>query len=491
MPATFRILFASSEIAPFAKTGGLADVSGALPKAIGELGHDIRLMMPKYQAIDEGKFPLQTVPALQELEIPLAGRKRLVSIKLAFLPDTQVPVYLLDYPPFFDRPGLYGDPETGLDYPDNDERFILFCRGVLETLKALQWRPDIIHCNDWQTSLIPLYLKTLYKDDPFFTGVKTLLTIHNLAYQGVFDPPALRKAGLPESLFYPLSPVEFYGKVNFLKAGIEFADMLNTVSETYAQEIQEPEFGYGLEGVLRHRADDLYGIINGVDYSVWSPEIDPFIPYHYDVAHLEGKWKNKKVLLQEYGWKPSDDIPLIGSISRLADQKGFDLVSKAIDRMARMNLRYVLLGLGDPRYHKIFSEIQKKYPDKVSVHLKFDNRLAHLIEAGSDIFLMPSRYEPCGLNQLYSLRYGTIPVVRATGGLADTVVDFDPRTQKGTGFVFRRYSPEALLQALRKALEVYQNREIWIKLIKEAMRQDFSWAASAKKYVNLYQKLKL
>jgi starch synthase len=489
MRNSYNILYVSPEVAPFAKTGGLADVAGALPKALKDLGHDIRIMMPKYGCISERKYVLREVIRLREIPVRLGQREYVVSAKSAFLPDSKVQVYFIDYPPYFDRDSLYVNPSTGKDWSDNPERFALFCRAVLEVLKVLHWQPDVIHCNDWQTALIPAYLKTRLREDAFFSRVSTLLTIHNLAYQGVFEPSVLEVIDLPQELFLPGGPVEFFGKVNFLKAGIVYADAISTVSEKYAEEIQTEEFGAGLNGVLRRRASDIHGILNGVDYNVWNPETDEFIPHKYSASDLSGKQRNKEALLTQVGLPYNPEVPVIGMISRLAEQKGFDILAEAMERIMAMNVQMVLLGTGDPKYHKMFEKFAKKYPSKLSVNLRFDEPLAHLIEAGSDMFLMPSRYEPCGLNQIYSLRYGTIPIVRFTGGLADTIQDYDPETGRGNGFVFRDYNAEALVEAIQRALNVYQDRTTWTKLVKNAMRQDFSWSVSAKKYVALYKKI--
>jgi len=489
MRNSYNILYVSPEVAPFAKTGGLADVAGALPKALKDLGHDIRIMMPKYGCISERKYVLREVIRLREIPVRLGQREYVVSAKSAFLPDSKVQVYFIDYPPYFDRDSLYVNPSTGKDWSDNPERFALFCRAVLEVLKVLHWQPDVIHCNDWQTALIPAYLKTRLREDAFFSRVSTLLTIHNLAYQGVFEPSVLEVIDLPQELFLPGGPVEFFGKVNFLKAGIVYADAISTVSEKYAEEIQTEEFGAGLNGVLRRRASDIHGILNGADYNVWNPETDEFIPHKYSASDLSGKQRNKEALLTQVGLPYNPEVPVIGMISRLAEQKGFDILAEAMERIMAMNVQMVLLGTGDPKYHKMFEKFAKKYPSKLSVNLRFDEPLAHLIEAGSDMFLMPSRYEPCGLNQIYSLRYGTIPIVRFTGGLADTIQDYDPETGRGNGFVFRDYNAEALVEAIQRALNVYQDRTTWTKLVKNAMRQDFSWSVSAKKYVALYKKI--
>lgn len=489
MGLPLKILFVASEMVPFAKTGGLADVAGALPKALKDQGHDIRVMMPKYGVIKDRRFNLRSVIRLMEIRIPMGGEVKIASVKSGFTPRSRVQTYFLEYKSYFGREGLYGATKTGRDYPDNAERFILFCRGVLETLKMLYWQPDIIHCNDWQMALIPLYLKTLYKDDEFFKDTKTLLTIHNLAYQGNFDPSAVKKAGLDEAIFYPGSGVEFYGKFSFLKSGIVHADVLSTVSRRYAQEIQSlPEYGYGLEVVLKSRSEDLYGIVNGIDYQVWNPETDTLIPHNYSPEDPTGKLENKKALVEGQKMPFQAGVPLIGIISRLADQKGFDILAGALDDIMKLDVQFVLLGTGDRSYHRLFNQVGRRFPQNMGINLNFDNRLAHLIEAGADAFLMPSRYEPCGLNQLYSLKYGTIPIVRETGGLADTIINFNPKTGEGTGFVFRDYSSQALYKAVARAVRTFKNQVQWKKLMGNAMAQDFSWEASAEKYAELYQK---
>ena len=491
MASKLNILFVSSEVYPFAKTGGLADVSSALPVALKELGHDVRIFMPRYRQISDRKFVLRDVIRLQNISINMGGKTYVFDIKSAFMPNAKVQVYFLDYKPFFDRDGLYVDPETGKDYPDNAERFALFSKAAIEILNILHWHADVIHCNDWQSALVPAYLKTIYADDPFYKSVRSLLTIHNIGYQGNFAAEVLPKIDLPANLFYPAGPIEFYNQVSFLKAGLSFANKINTVSPTYAREIQESaEYGMGMEGVLKSRSKDVFGILNGVDYSVWDPSVDDLIPVKYSAKNLGEKLENKKALLAEVGLEFDASVPVIGSISRLADQKGFDLIAEAFEELMSLNLYYVLLGTGDPKYHEMFEELQKKYPGKFSANLRFDNRLAHMIEAGADMFLMPSRYEPCGLNQMYSLRYGTIPIVRKTGGLADTVVDFRPDSPDGTGFVFEEYSAEAMLGAVKRALEIFPDEKTWRHLQKQAMKQDFSWKASAKEYVKLYSLLK-
>jgi starch synthase len=483
-----KILFASSEVVPFAKTGGLADVSGALPKHLKALGHDVRVLMPKYSSINETKFKLREVIRLRDLEVPIGDQIQQISIKSGLIPGAKVQVYFIDYPEYYSREGLYTDPKSGEAYADNDARFILLSRAALEITKVLYWQPDVIHCNDWQTALIPLYLKTLYADDPFFANTRTVLSVHNLGYQGLFPPSAMRLTGLPESLFYPLSPVEFYGSFSFLKTGIEYSDIITTVSEKYAQEIQtDPEYGAGLEGVLQNRTQDLFGILNGIDDRDWNPQFDDLIARKFTKADIGGKADNKKALLERCGLKYNDRVPVIGIISRLADQKGFDLIEAVLEKIAALDMQMVILGTGDEKYHRLFQRAAEQYPGKFSVHLTFNNQLAHMIEAGSDIFLMPSRYEPCGLNQMYSFMYGTVPLVRATGGLADTVKDVTENPESGTGFVFHPYDSQVLLETIERAVAYHQQSDAWRKLQLRGMDQDFSWRKSAQKYIDIYE----
>jgi len=484
-----NILFVSSEVEPFAKTGGLADVSGALPQAIKDLGHEVRVIMPKYRSVDERKFHLHEVLRLKEIDIPIGQEVERASVKSCILTNTsaKIQVYFLANESLYDRSGLYVNPENHKDYPDNDKRFIFFCRGVLETLKRLGWKPHIIHCNDWQSALIPAYLKTVYRGDSFFLKVKTIFTIHNMAYQGSFPRSSFLKTHLPDELFAP-EGVEFYGNFNFLKAGLVYADVITTVSEKYAQEIQSSdEYGCGMSGILRKRSSDVYGILNGIDYSVWNPETDTLIPQKYDARNLDGKVTNKIELLRKFKLEYREGTPVIGCISRLAEQKGFDLIGQIADDLLKLDIQFILLGTGEKKYHDLFEAIQKRYPQKTGVYLGFSNELAHLIEAGSDMFLMPSRYEPCGLNQMYSLRYGTIPIVHATGGLDDTIEDFDPESGNGTGFKFFRYDARELLKTIERAVALYANKPAWRKLMKQGMQKDFSWESSAKKYIALYK----
>lgn len=492
MSRPLNVLFVASEVVPFAKTGGLADVAGALPPVIKELGHEIRITMPRYGIIGERKFRLHDIVRLHAQSIPMATTPVDISIKSSYTANakSKVQVYFLDNPHYFGRDGLYVDPvNKNKAYSDNDERFILFCRGTLETLKKLGWQPDIIHCNDWQTGLIPVYLKTVYRSDPFFKDTKTVFTVHNLAYQGIFPESSFQKSGLPPEVYHP-EGVEFFGNFSFLKAGLTYADVITTVSEKYAEEIRTlEEFGCGLDGLLERRKNDLFGILNGIDYEDWNPEIDSYIPVRYSPKSIDGKHENKKALLKRMGLPIVESIPLLAMISRLADQKGFDILQKAADDLMKLPIQFVVLGTGEKKYHDFLENLKKNNPKQVGIKLGFDTELAHLIEAGADIFLMPSWYEPCGLNQLYSLKYGTVPVVRATGGLDDTIEDYDPASGMGTGFKFTQYDAREFLNAVERAVSLYSHREAWLRLVRNGMAKDFSWEVSAKKYIQLYKKL--
>jgi starch synthase len=480
-----NILYVSPEIVPFAKTGGLADVAGALPKHLAELGHEVALMMPLYRAVREGSQPL--IDTGKSVSVPVDGQIVAGHLFQSHLPGSKVKVYLLDNPAYYDRDGLYVLPGTNRDYRDNCERFVFFARGVLEAAEVLGIQPDIIHANDWQAGLIPVYLKTLYAQNRAVSGARTLFTIHNLAYQGTFRQAEMELTGLDWSLFN-WHQLEFYGKLNCLKGGLVFADVLSTVSRRYAEEIQSEEFGCGLEGVLMERSKDLFGVVNGVDYSEWNPANDPLIPAPYGPGDLSGKAACKAALLKKMGLPTEGDAPLVGIISRLAKQKGFDILQDAMDDLMALDLKMVVLGTGDEAYQEFLKAATLKYPRKLAVRLSFSNELAHQIEAGSDMFLMPSHYEPCGLNQLYSMKYGTVPVVRAAGGLADTVVDYSRGANLATGFVFDDYTGDALLEVVRRAVAGYADRAAWSALVANGMAQDWSWGRSAAEYVALYEK---
>jgi len=471
-----KILIASPEVVPFAKTGGLADVAGALPKALKELRHDVRVILPKYRMVDAVKYGLSKI--YDGIKVPVGGKIELADIYEASIPGTKVPVYFIANDKYFGRDNLYQN--KGVDYPDNCERFTFYSRAVLEFLKRSGWKPDIINANDWQSALIIMYLKTLYKDDPFFTHISTVYSIHNMGYQGTFPAEQIKMTSLGWEYFNSGS-LEFYGKIALTKAGFVYADVINTVSPQYSHEIQTQEFGHGLEGLIQSRSKDVYGIVNGIDYELWNPAFDPYIVKKYDRRTISQKAENKSALQKKNGL-PHVDVPLIGIISRLADQKGFDILAEDIENIMHLNLQFVLLGTGEPKYHELFLEMKKKYPEHIGVNLGFDAALAQLIYAGSDMFLMPSRYEPCGLGQLISYKYGTVPIVRMTGGLADTVTDGK------TGFVFEEYSASALHDAIKRAIEAYKDKKKWKDLMARDMGLDYSWNASAKKYVELYEK---
>ena len=477
-----KITFAASECVPFSKTGGLADVVGALPQALAALGHDVTVFLPKYKQTKLAAA--KTV--LPSVTVPFDDQYRFCSV-LDGGSQHGVRFYFIDYPPFFERDALYGTP-TG-DYPDNAERFALYSRAVLEASKAMGV-PDVFHCHDWQSALIPVLLRTNYADDPAFRGVPVVFTIHNMGYQGLFSPDTLPLLGLPWDLF-TMDKLEFFGKANFLKGALVFSDFITTVSKKYSQEIQTPEYGFGLEGVLRARSATVTGILNGVDYNEWSPEMDKFIKAKYSPADLKGKAACKADLLAEFGCTDTaSKLPVIGIVSRFAAQKGFDLIAQVMDRLAREEMIICALGSGDKEYQDMFTRMHQQFPNKILIKVAYDNTIAHKIEAGSDMFLMPSRYEPCGLNQIYSLKYGTVPVVRATGGLDDTIENWDPKTQKGTGFKFSEYSGEALYKTIQAALTAYKDQAGWQQLMRNGMGKDFSWGASAKEYVRVFERVK-
>jgi starch synthase len=462
----------SSEVAPFAKTGGLADVVGSLPAVLRSCGEEVAVVLPRYGSID-----LKTARRVWDhLPMYFGPDSYPVSIYQA---AAEFPVYLVDCPPLYDRKGLYG--ESGLDYPDNHIRFAVFCRAALGVARNL-FRTDIFHCHDWQTGLVPAYLRTMLASDPTFLGCRTLFTIHNLGYQGLFPKTALAEVALDPSVYRP-DGMEFFGRVSYIKAGIEFADALSTVSPTYAREIQTPELGFGLDARLRERANVLTGILNGVDYTEWSPQTDQQIPAHYSTEDLAGKAICKRKLLEEFGLPPEAmGRPLLGIVSRFTPQKGTDILAEIAAQIVAEDLYLVALGTGDPEYEEFFIRMQAEHPGRIAAHIGFDEGMAHRIEAGADIFLMPSRYEPCGLNQIYSLHYGTVPVVRATGGLDDTI-------EEGTGFKFADYSGQALLEAIRAAVRAFADREGWQEMMRRGMRKDFSWKTSAAAYSALYRRL--
>jgi len=462
----------SSEAQPFAKTGGLADVVGALPGALRELGDEVAVVVPRYGSID-----LKRARRVYDgIAVYLGPTRYDIAIYQA---PAEFPYYLVDCPPLFDRKGFYG--ELGMDYPDNHIRFAVFARAALAVARVL-FRTDIFHCHDWQAGLVPALLRSSFSTDPTYLGVKTLFTIHNLGYQGLFPKSAMAEAALDADIYRP-DGLEFFGQISYIKGGIAFADALNTVSPTYAREIQTPEYGFGLDGALRARAGVLSGILNGVDYQQWSPELDPQLPARYSADDLSGKSFCKQQLLEEFGLPQSaTDRPLIGIVSRFTRQKGADLLAEIAGQIVADDLYLVALGSGEPEYEAFFRQLAAQNPSRIAVRFGFDDGLAHRIEGGADMFLMPSRYEPCGLNQIYSLRYGTVPVVRATGGLDDTI-------EEGTGFKFGDYSGQALMGAVRAAAGAFSDRDAWHEIMRRGMAKDFSWRASATLYSALYRRL--
>jgi starch synthase len=467
-----KLLFVSAEAAPFAKVGGLGDVAAALPRALARLGVEVALVLPKYRGV-EGKTELEEEG---ELSVPVAGATIAARVYRGRLPGSQVPVYFLAHDPYFDRPQIYG--EAGGDYPDSLERFAFLSRGTV--LLAERLGAGLIHANDWHTALVPLLVRAGEG-----TGIKTVLTIHNLAYQGIFPWERRTVIGLPDP---DLEPARRGEELNLLKGGILTADLITTVSPSYAREILER--GEGLEEALRARKGDLVGVLNGVDYSVWNPETDPLLWANYSETDLSGKAENKRRLREELGLVQEPAAPLVGMVTRLAEQKGLDILIEAFDRMLALGIQFVILGTGDPRYEGFFRQAAARHRGQVAALITFSEEWAHRIEAASDIFLMPSRFEPCGLNQMYSLRYGTVPVVRATGGLADTVVDYDSDPERGNGFSFRDYTPEALLGALGRAVKLYRSDpDSWRELQLRGMRADHSWDKSAREYLALYRRL--
>lgn len=475
-----KILFAASEAVPFAKTGGLADVAGSLPPALAALGHDVRVVMPRYRCVDRRKFGLKKIASIF---VPLGSWQERCDILQGSL-GKNVTVYFINKDVYFDRPELYQTKQG--DFPDNAERFAFFSRAVLELCRAIDFTPDIVHGNDWQAGLVSFFLKTLYRGVSPFEGIKSVFTVHNLGYQGTFWHWDMRYIGDMWAHYTP-EGLEFWDRISFLKAGLVYCDIITTVSKTYSREIQTPEYGHGLEGVLAKRAADLYGIVNGIDYAEWDPAKDESIAKKYSAARPAGKAACKLGLLKETGL-PASDAPLIGMVTRLVDQKGLDILTEALPDIMSLGMQCVVLGTGDEKYNRLLAEAAECYSGQMRVLLKYDERRAKQIYAGCDLFLMPSRYEPCGLGQLIALRYGTVPVVRKTGGLADTVQDYNPRTGRGTGFVFEDYTAPALVESLERAFALYSRPNKWKQLMQSCMEQDFSWEHSAKEYEKIYRK---
>ena len=483
-----NLVLVTTEIVPFSKVGGLADVIGALPDELEKLGVSVVIFTPLYSSIDRAAFGIRPERGLPTLEVRVAGAAEKFRVSSSFKPGTNVKVYFIDNDRFYARKGIYTIPETGKAFPDEDERTIFFNRAVIAAIKALDLYPDVIHCNDFHAGLIPAYLNLEQSEDPHFVNAGTVFSVHNLAYQGIFGREFIQKAAFNQSLFAPMSPFEFWGRVNVMKIAISYAGIISTVSRTYAEEITSTEeFGCGLEGVLRSRKKDLVGILNGIDTSMWDPSKDALIPYRFSATDLAGKDKNRTELLKAFGL-PQSAAPVIGIVSRLVDQKGFDILAQVFDSLMTLKPCLVILGTGQEKYHGIYKMFAKKYPKQFGLKLEFNDRAAHLIEAGSDFFLMPSRYEPCGLNQMYSLRYGTIPIVRATGGLVDTISGIDAGGACGNGFTFKEYTSQALFDAVKRAIEFYGDKAALRKVRKRIMKEDHSWRRSAEEYRAMYER---
>jgi len=477
-----KVLLVAAEAFPFAKVGGLADVAGSLPEPLHEKGVDIRTMIPLYDKIDRKKFGIEFSGVAFDVEMgdeTVEGQ-----LWCGKFSESEIPAYFIECAKYFGRTGIYTDPKTGEAYPDDGERFVFFSKAVPEALRGLGWSPDVIHANDYQTGLVPALYRLTKPDDK--TGF--LFSIHNLAYQGQNKKTILDQIGFGQDQAYPMGPFEFFGDINLMKIGISFANIVNTVSPTYAKEIQSSEkFGNGLEGVLKSMSDRLFGVLNGIDRKVWNPEVDKHIPYNFSKDDLSGKRMCKAALLKEVGLPETKiDVPLIASITRLADQKGFDILLPIMEDILKEDVTFVLLGTGKKEYEAAFTELAKKYPDKIAAVIDFRGPLAHLIEAGADMFLMPSRYEPCGLNQMYSMAYGTVPIVRKTGGLADTVTAANLEKNLGNGFVFEKYDSKALLTIVNEAVRAFKDKKGWHRLQQRAMEFDSSWEKSADRYIELY-----
>jgi starch synthase len=484
-PDNLKVLFLSPEIVPFAKTGGLADVAGALPLALNSLGAEVRLVLPFYRTIRKGDFEIR--PFIDNIEIPLGKDTLKAAIKVSHLSDG-IPVYLVEREDLYNRPNLYGNASGG--YYDNLERFSFYAHAVLILMRSISFAPHIIHCHDWQTGLIPALLKGPYKNNRLLSETPTVFTIHNLGYQGIFPSEKLPTTGLPKEDFFHLEGVEFWGNISLLKTGIMYSEAITTVSPSYAVEIQTREFGMGMEGVLQRRKDVLHGILNGIDYHIWNPEKDRHVPANYSQEEMAGKLHCKIALIKETGLDPSiSEKPLLGIITRLDAQKGLDLLLKILDDLLSMDLGLVVLGSGDEGIRHAIQDAADRFPGRIFLNTGFDEPLAHRIMAGTDIFLIPSRYEPCGLTQMYALKYGTVPIVRATGGLKDTVVQFNTQTGKGNGFKFRPYKPASFLRVIRTATKLFNHPKTWQRLISNGMKADFSWDRSARSYMKLYESL--
>ena len=478
MTASLRILMLSAEMVPFAKIGGPADVVGALPKALRRMGHDVRVAMPCYRSIRPEQFGMTV--QIEALSVPMKQGSETVAIRETTVAG--VPVYFVDAPHYFQR-------ENVLGYVDDGERFILFCRAALEMCRSLEWSPDVVHAHEWHTAIVPNWLHTIYRTDPLFATTASVFTVHNMAYQGIFGHRILEVAGLADQEFLmPVLAQKQEDAVDLLGRGITYADVVTTVSETYANEILTHEYGEGLESLLQQRSTRLEGILNGIDAESLNPATDIYIAQQFDADRLALRAANKRALQEQFGLEQDPDVPLLGFVSRLIRQKGCDLLASAFDHIMDLGAQIVIIGTGDPHYHEVFSQCVARYPKRAGVHFNFGADWTQPLYAGADMYLMPSRFEPCGLNQMIAMRYGAIPIVRATGGLIDTVAEFDPVNDTGTGFTFKEFDPWALLVAVARAVQSYRFREPWQHLMQRAMHVDHSWRVSAERYADLYER---
>lgn len=489
MAKGYNVLFVTSEVFPYSKTGGLADISNSLPQALNSLGNEVRIISPKYGPLDERRLQIHEIKRLKDLNVNLLGKNYKFSIKSSFIhgKNTKAQMYLLENNDFFKNKGIYENSRTKKDFENNDDRFLFFCKTVIEILEVLQWKPDVIHCNDWQTALIPALLKTVYKDNQHTKGIKTVLTVHNLGYQGDFPVSTFAKTGMPEKVLGEIGFAK--GRFNYLRTGLHYADKITTVSERYAEEIRtSKEYSFGMEDVLNKRKKDLTGIVNGIDRNVWNPNTDKIITYRYTSQEIPLKWENKRELLKKFNFEMKEGVPLIGVISRLVESKGFELIKKILPDLMKEDAQYIILGTGEEEYQKFLLQAKKKYGNKLAVVIEFNEELAHHIQAGCDMILTPSKYEPCGLTQLYSLTYGTVPISRNTGGLSDTITDY--KKADGNGFLFNKFDPKEFLSSVQTAISLYKkNRQKWNQLIRSGMALDFSWKVSAAKYMAMYKSL--
>ena len=490
MASNLKILYVSSEIDPFVKTGSLAEVAAELPKYLKDVGHDIRLFIPKYGTINDRRYTIREVIRLKGIEVPLANKKVIANVKSAFLPNSKVQVYFVENKNYFDRVGLYSDPETNKNWEDNAEHFIFFNQSIFSILKKLHWQPDIIHCNDWQTALIPFLLKHAYNDDPFFNKIQTVLTIHDLASQGVFDKDVVQLLGKLKEMFFENSSHKNGDRVNFLKSGILYADSLNTMSKHYAKEIRSSEAAsFGLQKLIKKRAKNLTGITRGIDYSTWDPEGDTHIHKNYTRRDIASKNENRRHLVESHDLTYEENTPIIGAILDSWNEQEMELLSQTIKEMLKLKACFIFAANGAEKYDRLFNPLVKKFPDKIAFNSKMDKPFVHQLVAGSDMIFSPCRLEPCGSTPLCGLRYGAIPIAYFTGAVADTIKNFNPETNQGNGFVFKDYSPASLLATFKQAVAVFSDKIVWKKLVSRAMKLNFSWQIAADNYNKLYHNL--